>query len=328
MQAVWYQRTGPAREVLQYGAFETPQAGAGEVRIRLYASAVNPADTNRRAGRGWAMDYPLVIPNSDGAGVVDQVGEGVERDLMGRRVWLYNGQRGRPLGTAAQYITLDHDLVSLLPDSLSFDEGACLGIPCMTAWHCLFADGPVSGQTVLVQGGAGAVGHFAVQLAAWAGARVLTTVSDADKATHARAGGAHEVINYRQEPLRERVMTLTGGRGVDRVVEVDLGANLTDDIAVLKTNGVLASYASRSNAQPALPYAECSRKNITLRPMLLPATPLASRQAAQAGISRWLAAGSRLMTVAASFALARTAEAHEAVEAGGKRGTVIVRPQE
>src|SRR6202011_1228435 len=166
VKAVWYERTGAAADVLSFGEMPTPVAGPGEVRVRLEAAGVNPADVGRRGGRYRAMEFPRVIPNSDGAGIVDQVGDGVTRLHPGQRVWLYNGQRnGRAFGTAAEYITLAEHLVTPLPDDVSFAAGATLGIPCMTAWCCLFSHGTIAGQTVLVSGGAGAVGHYAVQLA-------------------------------------------------------------------------------------------------------------------------------------------------------------------
>src|ERR1700736_1951959 len=191
MKAIWYERTGAAPDVLSFGDMPTPMAGPGEVRVRLEASGVNPADVGRRAGSYRAMEFPRVIPNSDGAGIIDQVGDGVTRLQAGQRVWLFNGQRnGRAFGTAAEYIALAEHLVTPLPDDVSFAAGATLGIPCMTAWCALFGDGPIAGQTVLVTGGAGAVGHYAVQLAKWGGARVIATVSSSLKAEQARSGGA------------------------------------------------------------------------------------------------------------------------------------------
>src|SRR3979411_3030546 len=166
MKAVWYERTGPAPEVLTFGDMPTPVAGPGEVRVRLEASGVNPADVGRRAGSHRALEFPRVIPNSDGAGIVDQVGDGVTRLGVGERVWLFNGQRnGRAFGTAAEYIALAEHLVTPLPADVPFAAGATLGIPCMTAWCCLFGEGPIAGQTVLVTGGAGAVGHYAGRVA-------------------------------------------------------------------------------------------------------------------------------------------------------------------
>jgi NADPH2:quinone reductase len=186
MRAVWYDRQGAADEVLVCGEMPTPEVGHGEVRVRLEASGVNPSDTYRRRGPP-AMEYPRVVSNSDGAGVIDQVGPGVPERWLGKRVWLYNGQRnGRWQGTAAEYITLSVDLVTELPDHVSFAEGATLGVPGMTAHRSVFVAGPVQGKTLLVTGGAGAVGHYAVQLATWAGARVIATVSSAEKADRAR----------------------------------------------------------------------------------------------------------------------------------------------
>lgn len=325
MKAVWYERTGPAAEVLQFGDQTTPDAGPGEVRVRLHASGVNPADCNRRAGKAYKMEYPVVITHSDGAGVVDQVGPGVDPAWVGRRVWIYNGQRGRALGTAAEAIALDTDLVSPLPDNVSFEQGACLGIPCMTAYHCVFMDGPVQGKTVLVQGGAGAVGHFAVQLARWGGARVLTTVDSELKAEHARAGGAEVAVDFKREDVAQRVLELTSGKGVDRIVEVDFGGNLPSDLRMVKDNGVIVSYASRGDSEPRLPFYELLRKNVSIRAVLLPGTPVQARQAAQRGVGEWLSTGQAHVTVSQVFDLAQTVQAHLAVEAGTKLGTVVVR---
>src|SRR6202012_5195101 len=227
MKAVWYERTGAAPDVLTYGEMPTPLAGPGEVRVRLGASGVNPADVGRRAGSYRAMEFSRVIPNSDGAGVIDQIGDGVTRLSVGQRVWLFNGQRnGRAFGTAAEYITLPDHLVTPLPDDLSFAAGRPARFPCMTAWSSLFCDGPITGQTVLVTGGAGAVGHDAVQLAKWGGARVIATVSSRAKDVEARLAGADLVVNYRTTDVVAKVMAFTEGRGVDRVVDVDFGGNL------------------------------------------------------------------------------------------------------
>ncbi|HEV2550230.1 MAG TPA: NADPH:quinone reductase [Stellaceae bacterium] len=324
MRAIWYDRQGPAAEVLQAGELPTPAARAGQVRVRLHASGVNPADCNRRAGRGWGMEFPRVIPNSDGAGVVDEVGEGADPALMGKRVWLYNGQRGRAFGTAAEYITLDAGLVTPLPDEVGFAEGATLGIPCMTAHRAVFFAAPVQGRTILVTGGAGAVGHYAVQLAAWAGARVIATVSSEEKAAQARSGGAHEVINYKTEDVAARVLALTDGAGVDHVVEVEFGGNLATTLKAVRENGSIATYASTAVRQPVVPIYELMFKNITLHALVLPRLPLEARRRAQSDITRWLRDGKRLLSVAARFPLAETVRAHEAVERGGKRGTVVV----
>ncbi len=322
MKAVWYDRQGPAAEVLQFGDLPTPHAGPGEVRVKLHASGVNPADTYRR--RGPQMEYPRVVPNSDGAGVVDETGDRVDRAWMGKRVWFYNGQRnGRAFGTAAEYIALSVDLVTELPDFVSFAEGATLGIPCMTAHRCVFLAAPVQGKTVLVTGGAGAVGHYAVQLAKWAGARVIATVSTEEKAEHARAGGADLVVNYKTDGVVERVRAFSGG--VDHIVDVDFGGNLATSLRVLKDNASLVGYATNGDRTPQVPFQEIMRKNLTVHGMILPTSPLEARHRAQADISCWLQTRP-ILSVAARFPLAQTIQAHEAVERGDKKGTVVVEP--
>jgi NADPH2:quinone reductase len=257
VKAVWYERTGAAPDVLTFGEMPTPSAGPGEVRVRLEASGVNPSDAARRAGSFRAMEYPRVITGSDGAGIVDQVGDGVTRLKVGQRVWLFNGQRnGRAFGTAAEYIALADYLVTPLPDDVSFAAGATLGIPCMTAWCCLLGDGPVSGQTVLVTGGAGAVGHYAVQLAKAGGARVIATVSSPTKDMEARLAGADLVINYKTEDVVAKALRFTDGRGIDRVVDVDFGGNLATTLKLMAVNSTIAVYATNGNRNPALPVRE------------------------------------------------------------------------
>jgi NADPH:quinone reductase len=325
MKAVWYERTGPAAEVLTFGEMPTPTAGSGEVRVRLEASGVNPADVGRRGGTSRAMEFPRVIPNSDGAGIVDQVGGGVTRLKVGQRVWLFNGQRnGRAFGTAAEYIALAEHLVTPLPDSLAFAQGATLGIPAMTAWCSLFGDGPIAGQTVLVTGGAGAVGHYAVQFAKWGGAKVIATVSSALKAEQARLAGADVVINYKTEDVVARALAFTSRRGVDRVVDVDFGGNIATTLKLMAVNSTIAVYATNGNRTPVVPMRELMERCIALRTLVLFALPPPLLAAAQADITKWLAAGARSHNIAGQFALSDTAQAHLAVEKGDKLGTVIV----
>ncbi len=325
MKAIWYERTGAAPDVLTFGDMPTPEAGPGEVRVRLHASGVNPSDAGRRAGSYRAMEFPRVVPNSDGAGIIDQLGNGVTRFRVGQRVWLFNGQRnGRAFGTAAEYIALAEHLVTPLPDDVSFAAGATLGIPCMTAWCCLFGDGPVAGQTVLVTGGAGAVGHYAVQLAKGGGARVIATVSSPAKAEQARLAGADLVIDYRNEDVVAKTLAFTGQRGVNRVVDVDFGGNIATTLKLMAMNSTIAVYATNGNRNPVVPMRELMEKCITLRALVLPALPPPLHAAAQAHISKWLAAGPRIHNIAAQFPLAETARAHLAVEKGNKLGTVVV----
>jgi NADPH2:quinone reductase len=324
MRAVWYDRQGPASEVIVTGELPTPEPGSGQVRVRLEASGVNPSDTYRRRG-AVAAEYPRVIPNSDGAGVIDKVGELVPARWVGKRVWLYNGQRnGRWMGTAAEYIALDVDLVSELPDHVSFAEGATLGIPGMTAHGCVFAAGPVQGKTLLVTGGAGAVGHYAVQLASWAGAQVIATVSSPEKAARAAAGGAAHVVNYRTEDVAVRVLEITGGLGVDHVVDVDLGGNLAATLGCVRENGSIAYYATNGALEATLNLRALMARNITLRGFVLPTSPHATRKRAQQDITAFIQTPGRVLSVAGRFPLYQTAEAHLSVEAGGKVGTVVV----
>ncbi len=325
MKAVWYEALGPADEVLTFGEMDTPEAGPGEVRVKLESSGVNPADVKRRGLGTYGMEYPRIIPNSDGAGVVDQVGDEADKSLLGKRVWLFNGQRGgRAFGTAAEYIALDSWLVAPLPDDVSFAAGACLGIPCMTAHFNVFADGPVEGKTVLVTGGAGAVGHYAVQWARRGDATVIATVSSDEKAAHAKAGGAHHTVNYRDDDAATQIMDLTGGAGVDRVIEVDLSGNLDLTTRVLANNGMISVYYSSGDPKNA--FFPLALKNAVVRFMILHSVPRAAIDRARADIADWLAEGGAMHTVAATFPLARTAAAHKFVESGSKLGTVVVEP--
>lgn len=257
--------------------------------------------------------------------MVDQAGDGVPAHWIGKRVWLYNGQRnGRWMGTAAESIALDVDLVTELPEHVSFAEGATLGIPGMTAHGCVFAAGPVQGKTLLITGGAGAVGHYAVQLAAWAGAEVIATVSSDDKAARARAGGANHVVNYRTEDVAARVAEITRGTGVDHVVDVDLGGNLAATLASVRENGSIAYYATNGALKREIDLRALMAKNLTVRGFVLPTSPHATRKRAQQDIAAFIRTPGRILSVAGAFPLYETAAAHLSVEAGGKVGTVVV----
>ena len=321
MLAAWYERNGPAAEVLQVGKMEPTEPGPGEIRIRLHASGLNPSDVKSRAGTTRKIAHPRVVPNSDGAGVVEKVGPDVARFAPGQRVWCFNGQWARAFGTSAQSITLPAAQVARLPEGFDFAQGACLGIPVMTAHRCLFADGPISGQQVLVTGGAGVVGHYAVQLAKWAGAKVIATVSSDAKAEHARKAGADRIVNDRTERVAERVKALGG---VDRVVDVDLGANLADSLAVLRPNGVLAGYASMGKPVLELPFYGHLALNVTLRVVLVYTMPDDAKAAAVADIERWAKAGRPQFAIARRFPLAEAVAAHEFVERGDKIGHVVL----
>lgn len=327
MRAVWYEQTGRADEVLIVGRQPVPEPGTGEVRIRLKASGVNPADCNRRRGQGYTMEAPIVIAHSDGAGVVDKVGPGVTKLAVGQRVWLYNGQRnGRNLGTCAEFIALDADLVTLLPDEVPFEAGACLGIPCMTAHRCVFAGDSIDGQWVVVTGGGGAVGNYAIQLAKWGGARVIATTGHGWQRNDAIAAGADLVLDRDDENLAARILAETDEAGAQRIVDVDFGGNIGWTKDAVAVGGTISAYATRSNPTPEVPFRALMTRNITVEAVMLPTSSHAGRRQAQADILQWLRDGPRLHRVVGPFPLRDAVAAHEAVEAGGKRGTVVVAP--
>lgn len=322
MFAAWYEKNGPAAEVLVTGQLPDPEPAPGEVRVRLHASAVNPSDVKARAG-SRPIRWPRLIPDSDGAGVVDRVGAGVTTHRVGERVWVFNGQWDRPFGTSAQYIALPAAQAVPLPPALGWAEGACLGIPAMTAHRCLFADGPVAGKNVLVTGGAGVVAHYAIQLAKWGrAATVVTTVSSADKAAHARAAGADVVINYREDDVVARIREACGG--IDRIVDVDFGRNLPVSAAVLNPYGAIACYASVSVREPAFPYNDVLWRNISLRPVFVYTMPEEAKRQAHVDLARWLADTKPLFAIAERYPLQDVVAAHLAVERGRKIGHVIL----
>jgi NADPH:quinone reductase len=326
MRAAWYERKGAAREVLQVGELPLPEPGPGEVRVQVAVSGINPSDTKGRTGwRGQTeMPYPRIIPHQDGAGAIDAVGADVPASRVGERVWIYEAQRGRAFGTGAEYVIVPSSNAVRLPKGVSFVDAACLGVPAMTAHRCLFADGPIAGQTVLVTGAAGGVGQYAVQLAKWGGATVIATVSSAEKAKQARAIGADYVINYRDENVVARVQELTGGTGVDRIVEVAFGANLPTSIQVLKTNGVIATYSSDADPTPSIPFGQFLGKDITVRFVLVYMMGEAAHQEAIRDITTALEAGLLHPVAAQRLSLDEIAAAHEAVETGHTAGKVLI----
>lgn len=325
MRAVWYERNGPAAEVLVAGDMPDPQPGAGELRVRVACSGVNPSDVKRRAGsNNPPLAWPRAIPGMDGAGVVDALGAGVDAGWLGRRVWLHSTAIGRPFGTCAQFTVTTPGRCFALPGGTTMAEGASLGVPALTAHRALFAHGPIDGCNVLVTGGAGAVGFYAIQLARHAGARVVATVSRPAKAEAARRAGAHAVVDYRRDDVVAAVRDFSGGRGVDRIVEVDFGANLATSLQVIAEHGCIAAYASMGEPRPSLPFYDFSRRNVTLMPFLVYAMPQAAIAQAGCDVNAWLESGTAAHQVAERFALARTVAAHEAVESGRMIGKVVI----
>jgi NADPH2:quinone reductase len=328
MKAAWYESKGAARDVLRVGERPDPQPAPGEVRVRIRMSAVNPSDTKSRAGlRVREMPFPVVIPHQDGAGEIDAVGDGVDPARVGQRVWVYEANLGRAFGTAAQFTTVPAHKAVPLPDGVGFEAGACLGIPVMTAHRCVFADGPVTGRTVLVQGGAGAVGYYAVQAAKLGGAaKVIATVSRKEQAERALEAGADHVVDRRSESVVTRVRQLCGSQApLDRVVEVAFGANLADDVVLLRAGGVIATYASDAVPEPVVPFWPMLAKDLTVRFVLVYAMPAQAHEDAARWIGEALTAGRLKHQVFRSFALDEVAAAHEATESMSNIGKVLVR---
>ena len=325
MHAAWFEKFGAAQDVLQVGERDTPIAGPGEVLVRMATSGVNPSDVKKRAGSfPDLLDNGFVIPNSDGAGVIEAVGDGVAASRIGERVWIYQAQYARRFGTAAEYLAIDALRAPTLPDAASFEVGACLGIPVMTAHRCVFADGDVAGQTVLVTGGAGRVGHYAVQWASRAGATVIATASnDDDKAVCEAAGAAH-VVNHRADDVVDSIMEATSGSPVDRIVDVEFGGNLPTSIEVLRIGGTIASYASTQVPEPTLPFFKMMYKDVTVRMVIVYAMPEAAKEHAVADIEKALSAGSLQHRIAHTMPLGEIARSNEVIEQGTVRGAVVL----
>jgi len=324
MRAAYYESNGPAREVLRVADVETPQAGRGEVRVRLRTSGVNPSDVKSRAGLTRKIAFPRVIPHSDGAGEIDAVGEGVSPARVGERVWVWNGQWRRPFGTAAEWIVLPSEQAVRLPANVTMDAGACLGIPAYTGYQGVLLARAKEGSTVLVAAGAGAVGHYAIQFAKKRKATVITTVSSPAKAEIARAAGADHVIDYKREDVGERVMAITAKRGVDAVIEMDLAANARLLPTVLAPNGVVAVYGSGA-AEASIPFQFLLQNSITLQFFLVYLMPAEMRQRATADITQMLERGELIHNVAQTFDLGDIVAAHEAVESGKAMGNIVVK---
>jgi len=322
VRAAYYERNGTAREVLQVGEIETPSVGPGDVRVKLAASGVNPSDVKSRLGATRKIAYPRVVPHSDGAGVIDGVGDGVSKNRIGERVWVWNGQWKRAFGTAAEYIVLPAGQAAPLPDNTSFEAGACLGIPAMTAVHAVTLANAAGESTLLVSGGAGAVSQYVIQFAKAKGARVITTISSPEKDAAAHEAGADHTINYKKENVGERVMALTDKRGVDAIIELDLAANAKLIPVVLRPKGSVIVYGTTPEA--VLPAAFCLVNTIRLQFFLVYELDAGERQRAVSAIDSALRAGKLLNRVAQpTYSLAQIKEAHEAVERG-TLGNVIV----
>ncbi|MET0867328.1 MAG: NADPH:quinone reductase [Pseudorhodoplanes sp.] len=320
MRAFYYEAMGPARDVLRMGEVETPQPGSGEVRVRIATSGVNPSDVKSRGLRKIA--FPRVIPHSDGAGEIDAVGDGVSKSRVGERVWLWNGQWRRPSGTAAEFIVVPAVQAVPLPANISFEEAAGLGIPALTAWHAVELANAGPGIALLISGGAGSVSQYAIQFAKARGAVVITTISSTEKARIAREAGADHCIDYKLEDVGTRVSELTGGRGADAIIEMDLTANAKLIPVTLRPKGSVIIYGTQPEA--TIPAMFCLQNAIRLQFFLVYQLETDERARAIAAITRMLEQGKLINRVGPVFPFAETAAAHEAVERG-TIGNVIVK---
>ncbi len=329
MRAVTYSSFGPAAEVLSVSDLPAPDPAPGEVEVTLAFSGVNPSDVKARAGARPGVTrppFPVICPHSDGSGTITRVGDGVDPARLGQWVWIWNGQWQRPMGTAAEKIVLPEEQAVLLPDGVSLETGASLGIPGLTAAHVVFGGGSVRGKTVLIHGGSGSVGHLAVQLAAWGGAKVVATASPAgfDKC---REAGADAVIDYNAANLSEEILPATKGHLFDRIVDVEFGQNIGANADVIAPNGTLAVYGSAKEMTPQIPFGPLLFKAVTIDIALIYILPQEQRLAAIAHLHEALENKALFCPVAQVFELAETAEAHEAVEAGGRNGAILIDPR-
>jgi NADPH2:quinone reductase len=321
MRAAYYEKNGSAREVLSLGEIDAPKPGPGEVLVRLKASGVNPSDVKSREGRTRKIAFPRVIPHSDGAGDIEAVGNGVPASRVGERVWTWNGQWKRAFGTCADYIVLPAALAVKLPDHVSYEAGACLGIPAMTAYHAVAMTGDA--KTVLISGGAGGVGHYAIQFAKARGQTVIATISSDAKAKIAREAGADHTIDYKRDNVGERVMAITGKTGVDAVVEMDFSGNAKLMPSVLHPRGKIVVYGNASG-EATIPTQFFLTNAITIQYIFVYELTETERDAAVTAINRMLENKTLMNNVALKMPLNEIVAAHEAVEQGKALGNVVV----
>lgn len=326
MRAATYSKFGPAAEVISITDLPDPSPGPGDVRVAIAYSGVNPSDVKARAGSRPGVtkpSFPLICPHSDGAGTITDAGEGVDSTRIGEKVWIWNGQWQRPFGTAAEAIVIPSDQAVALPRNASFETGASLGIPGLTAAHVVFGGTCVKDKTILIHGGNGSVGHLAVQLARWGGARVITT-SSPDGFERARAAGADVALDYRSGSLSQDILNAADGAPIERIVDVEFGENVTVNAQVIAPSGTIAVYGSAKNMTPEIPFGTLLFKAAKIDIALIYILPPPARHAAIERLNAALHAGALSCPVGEIFRLAETARAHELVETGHREGSVLL----
>lgn len=326
MKAAWFDAFGNAETVLNVGELPKPTPAEGEVLVRLITSGVNPSDVKKRAGAfPNLLNDGMVIPHSDGAGIIEAIGKGVDPQRIGERVWVYQAQYARRFGTAAEYVALDSIRAVHLPEEASFEIGACMGIPAMTAHRCVFADGDVAGQKLLITGGAGRVGYYALQFAKMAGAFVIATASNDTDKRLCISLGADAVVNHRDANWGSKVLAAAGGEKIDRVVDVEFGANLPDVMKCIRIGGTIATYSSTVVPEPTLPFRDMMFMDLTVRMVIVYAMPEAAKSAAVIAINSALANQTLQHRISHIVPLDDIAKGHQLIERGGFGGCVVIR---
>jgi len=327
MQAIVYSEFGPATDVLDLREIPTPHPANGEVLVRMHRSGVNPSDVKARAGSRPGITkppFPQIIPHSDGAGIIEAVGQGVAKTRIGERVWIWNGQWQRPFGTAAHYIALPAQQAVPLPDGISFETGATFGIPALTAAQTVFGGGSIKGRTLLVSGGGGSVGHLAIQLARWGGAKVIAMASPGTSQEHCRDAGAFAAIDYRSPTLAQDILTANDGRPIDRAIECEFGKNIDVLADVMAPLGTIAAYGSAAEMMPKLNFGTLLFKALKIDISLIYILPRDERARRIAQIHAAHGDGALTSRVHATYPLAQCAKAHEAVEHAGRHGAILL----
>lgn len=329
MQAAFYETRGAARDVLRVGDMPVEPPGPGMLQVRVAVSGVNPSDVKTRNGTGARPNpWPRTIPHQDGAGIVEQVGVGVDAGRVGQRIWLYECQLDRPHGTAAEWVTVPEHLAIPLPDHVPFDVGASLGVPALTAWYCNEQVHAQAGRCVFVHGGVGAVGFYAAQMAQLRGAEVLASVSNPEQARIAAAAGIETVL--RGDGLRaaaKQWLTQRQREGFDAFIDLDFAGNLQTNLALAENGACVAAYASDTDPQPAIPVRELMRRNLRVSFLLVYTMPPALKQQAIAQLTQWLKDDALRHAAVHPYGLQDITQAHEAVETRKHVGKVVVLPQ-